>query len=147
MCKQLSPIDQKLKGEIQHIKQAMVSNKTLTFAKNKPAKAKKSVRFNRDKNGEVSDMSDSDSDMKGMNDAMEEKSTKRPINYEIEKNKGLTPKRPKEYRNPRVRNRLKARKANIKHKSIVPKVRSQDTRYSGEGTGIRMNVVRSHKFK
>lgn len=72
---------------------------------------------------------------------------KRGINKEIEKNKGLTPKRPKEYRNPRVRNRLKARKALIKHKTIVPKVRSQDKRYSGEATGIRTGVVRAVKIK
>lgn len=72
---------------------------------------------------------------------------KRAINKDIEKNKGLTPKRPKSYRNPRVRNKLKARKANIKHKSIVPKVRSQEKRYSGEATGIRMGVVRAVKIK
>lgn len=77
----------------------------------------------------------------------EEAVQKRAINYEIEKNKGLTPKRPKSYRNPRVRNRLKARKAHIKHKSIVPKVRSQEKRYTGEATGIRMGVVRGVKIK
>jgi hypothetical protein len=72
---------------------------------------------------------------------------KRAINYEIEKNKGLTPKRPKSYRNPRVRNRQKARKAQIKYKSIVPKVRTQDKRYSGEATGIRTGIVRGVKIK
>ena len=73
--------------------------------------------------------------------------TKRAINYQIEKNKGLTPKRNKMYRNPRVRNRIKATKAIIKRKSIIPKVRPQDKRYSGEATGIRMGVVRAVKIK
>ncbi len=72
---------------------------------------------------------------------------KRAINYQIEKNKGLTPKRNKMYRNPRVRNRVKARKATIKRKSIVPNVRPQEKRYGGEMTGIRTNIVRAVKIK
>lgn len=72
---------------------------------------------------------------------------KRAINYEMEKNKGLTPKRNKLYRNPRVRHREKFRKALIKRKSIVPKVRHEDKRYSGEATGIRKTVIRSVKIK
>ena len=35
------------------------------------------------------------------------------------KNKGLTPKRKKEYRNPRVKHRLKYRKAKIRRKGQV----------------------------
>lgn len=77
----------------------------------------------------------------------DESNTKRPINYQIEKNKGLTPKRNKLYRNPRVRHREKYRKALIKRKSIVPKVRTEMKRYSGETTGIRTNVVRGTKLK
>ena len=38
---------------------------------------------------------------------------------QIEKNKGLTPKRKKENRNPRVKNRLKYRKAKIRRKGQV----------------------------
>ena len=72
---------------------------------------------------------------------------KRAINYQISKNKGLTPKRNKMYRNPRVKYRIKAHTAVVKRKSIVPKVRSQDQRYSGEATGIRTGVVRAVKFK
>jgi U3 small nucleolar RNA-associated protein 3 len=72
---------------------------------------------------------------------------KRPINYQIEKNKGLTPKRNKLFRNPRVRHREKYRKALIKRKSIVPKVRTEMKRYTGEATGIRSNVVKGIKLK
>lgn len=125
------------------------------------AKAKKSVRFREAAStskamqktltfDDEDEDEEAEADMEEKIDAQEDSEAavqKRAINYEIEKNKGLTPKRPKSYRNPRVRNRLKARKAQIKHKSIVPKVRSQDKRYSGEATGIRTKVVRGVKIK
>lgn len=44
---------------------------------------------------------------------------KRGINYQISKNKGLTPRRKKELRNPRVKNRMKYRKAKIRRKGQV----------------------------
>jgi U3 small nucleolar RNA-associated protein 3 len=83
---------------------------------------------------------------KAVAESTEEKVDKRAINYQIEKNKGLTPRRNKMYRNPRVRNRVKAHRAIVKRKSIVP-VRTQEKRYSGEATGIRMSVVRGVKIK
>jgi len=86
-------------------------------------------------------------EMKEVDKKGEMESEKRPIGYDIEKNKGLTPKRPKENRNPRVKNKLKARKAMIKYKSIVPKVRSETKRYSGEASGIRVGVVRGRKIQ
>ena len=83
---------------------------------------------------------------KAVAESTEGKVDKRAINYQISKNKGLTPRRNKMYRNPRVRNRVKAHKAIVKRKSIVP-VRTQDKRYTGEATGIRMSVVRGVKIK
>ncbi len=44
---------------------------------------------------------------------------KRAITYQIARNKGLTPQRKKELRNPRVRHRKKYKKAIIKRKSQV----------------------------
>lgn len=44
---------------------------------------------------------------------------KRAITYEMAKNKGLTPKRKKELRNPRVKNRRKYEKAKIRRKGQV----------------------------
>lgn len=44
---------------------------------------------------------------------------KRGITYQISKNKGLTPRRKKELRNPRVKNRMKFRKAKIRRKGQV----------------------------
>lgn len=49
----------------------------------------------------------------------EENEGKRPITYEIAKNKGLTPHRKKELRNPRVKHRMKYRKAKIRRKGQV----------------------------
>jgi U3 small nucleolar RNA-associated protein 3 len=44
---------------------------------------------------------------------------KRRLTYQIEKNKGTTPYRKKEYRNPRVKHRIKYRKAQISRKGQV----------------------------
>ena len=49
----------------------------------------------------------------------EESNNKRAITYQISRNKGLTPKRKKEQRNPRVKHRKKFRKAVIKRRSQV----------------------------
>ncbi len=157
LCKQISSIDEKLVLEIKVIIDSLNDGKQLHFAKSstKLNKVKKSVKF-RDqaiKNRQelrFDDENDSEEEKKmdeGQEGEDEEETSKRPINYEIEKNKGLTPKRPKMYRNPRVRNRIKARKAVIKRKSIVQNIRPQDKRYSGEATGIRTNVVRAVKIK
>lgn len=48
-------------------------------------------------------------------------SSKRAITYEMAKNKGLTPHRKKEQRNPRVKHRMKYRKAVIRRKGAVRK--------------------------
>lgn len=44
---------------------------------------------------------------------------KRPITYKMAKNKGLTPHRKKEQRNPRVKHRNKFRRAKIRRKGAV----------------------------
>ncbi|CAF0947823.1 unnamed protein product [Adineta ricciae] len=77
----------------------------------------------------------------------EEKPQKRRITYEIEKNKGLTIKRKKENRNPRVRHRNKYQRALTKRKSRVPTARTEEERYVGEPTGIRAGIKRGIKLK
>ncbi|XP_011301755.1 something about silencing protein 10 [Fopius arisanus] len=72
---------------------------------------------------------------------------KRPINYQIAKNKGLTPHRKKEQRNPRVKHRNKYRKAKIRRKGAVREVRKELTRYAGELSGIKASVKKSIKIK
>ena len=72
---------------------------------------------------------------------------KRKITYEMEKNKGLTRKRRKELRNPRVKHKMKFKKAKIKHKGQVREVMTEMQRYGGERTGITANLARSVKLK
>ncbi|XP_035518242.1 something about silencing protein 10 isoform X2 [Morone saxatilis] len=72
---------------------------------------------------------------------------KRGITYQMAKNKGLTPKRKKIDRNPRVKNREKFRRAKIRRKGQVREVRREEKRYSGEMSGIRAGVKKSVKLK
>ncbi|RPB27865.1 hypothetical protein L211DRAFT_778704 [Terfezia boudieri ATCC MYA-4762] len=73
---------------------------------------------------------------------------KRAIGYTIEKNKGLTPHRKKDVRNPRVKKRKAYEKAKKKLRT-VKRVYSggQQGAYGGEMTGIKKGVVRSTKLK
>lgn len=72
---------------------------------------------------------------------------KRAIGYVIEKNKGLTPHRKKDVRNPRVKKRKKYEEAKKKlgSKKALYKGGLQGT-YGGELTGIKKNLVKSVKF-
>lgn len=72
---------------------------------------------------------------------------KRGITYQISKNKGLTAYRRKELRNPRVKNRMKFRKAKIRRKGQVREPRTELRRYGGEASGIRAGVIKSIKIK
>ncbi|KAJ0023835.1 hypothetical protein NQD34_003734 [Periophthalmus magnuspinnatus] len=80
-------------------------------------------------------------------DEEEDEDAKRGITYQMAKNKGLTPKRKKIDRNPRVKHREKFRRAKIRRKGQVREVRTEDKRYSGEVSGIRAGVKKSIKLK
>ncbi|KDN51325.1 hypothetical protein K437DRAFT_290192 [Tilletiaria anomala UBC 951] len=74
----------------------------------------------------------------------------RAINRTIEKNKGLTPFRPKAVRNPRVKKRQRYDKAKKKLGSMQAVYKgglgSLEGGYQGEKSGISSNVVKSRKF-
>ena len=72
---------------------------------------------------------------------------RRKISKMIEKNKGLTPYRKKDYRNPRVRYTSKFVKAEKKRRSQVKEPVKEINKYAGEFHGIKAGVVRSVKFK
>ncbi|XP_022344725.2 something about silencing protein 10-like [Crassostrea virginica] len=72
---------------------------------------------------------------------------KRAITYQIEKNKGLTPHKKKELRNPRVKHRMKFRKAKIRRRGQVREARTEVTRYGGEASGIRTGIKRGIKMR
>ncbi|KAJ3022243.1 hypothetical protein HKX48_006665 [Thoreauomyces humboldtii] len=73
---------------------------------------------------------------------------KRPASYRILANKGLTPHRSKEQRNPRVKKRMRFEAAQKKLGSFKRLVKDpKDARqYGGEKTGIKANLARSVKF-
>ncbi|MCJ1387108.1 hypothetical protein MMC17_010237 [Xylographa soralifera] len=73
---------------------------------------------------------------------------KRGITYAIEKNKGLTPKRKKDVRNPRVKKRKKYEEKKKKLSSIRAVYKGGEERggYGGELTGIKKGLVRSIKL-
>ena len=70
----------------------------------------------------------------------------RRINNAIEKNRGLTPHRKKELKNPRKKHRVKFAEANVRRKGQVQEVREGGGVYGGEGTGIKSKVSKSVKF-
>ncbi|GAV50259.1 hypothetical protein ZYGR_0U01150 [Zygosaccharomyces rouxii] len=72
---------------------------------------------------------------------------KRAINYQILKNKGLTPHRKKENRNARVKKRKRFDKAQKKLKSVRAVYSGGlSGPYEGEKTGIKKNLTKSVKF-
>ncbi|NWU90826.1 SAS10 protein, partial [Upupa epops] len=77
----------------------------------------------------------------------EDPNKKRGVTYQMIKNKGLTPKRKKIDRNPRVKHREKFRRAKIRRKGQVREVRTELHRYAGELSGIRAGVKKSRKLQ
>lgn len=80
-------------------------------------------------------------------DAIGEGDGKRAITYQMAKNRGLTPYRKKELRNPRVKHRNKYRKAKIRRKGAVREVRKEIKKYGGEISGIKAGVKKGIKLK
>lgn len=119
---------------------------------------KKSQSQNGNAFGGETDDDDDDDDDEDLNDKEaaqdleeegdeEEEDARRGITRQIAKNKGLTPHRKKEVRNPRVKHRGKFRKALIRRKGAVRTVRKEVQRYGGEISGIKSSVTKSVKFR
>ena len=76
-------------------------------------------------------------------------SARRAVSREIMKNRGLTKYRSREERNPRVHNRVKAARFELRRKGQVVSMRDgggEAADYRGEATGIRSNLVKSRKI-
>ncbi|KAI8963518.1 Sas10 C-terminal domain-containing protein [Daldinia sp. FL1419] len=73
---------------------------------------------------------------------------KRKISYQIQKNKGLAPRRKKDVRNPRVKKRKAYAEKQKKLKSMKPVYGGGEGRggYGGELTGIKPGLVKSVKL-
>jgi len=68
---------------------------------------------------------------------------KRKITTKMEKNISLRKKAKKQNKNPRVKNKLKYKKALVRRGGQVQKMRDKSQKYHGERTGIKTNVVKS----
>ncbi|KAL4843682.1 hypothetical protein H8958_019416 [Nasalis larvatus] len=173
LINKLSVVDQKLASEIRHLltlKDDAVKKELIPKAKSTKPKPK-SVSKTSAAACAVTDLSD-DSDFdeeaklkyyKEIEDrqklkrkkeensteeqAVEDQNAKRAITYQIAKNRGLTPRRKKIDRNPRVKHREKFRRAKIRRRGQVREVRKEEQRYSGELSGIRAGVKKSIKLK
>ncbi|KAL2112350.1 hypothetical protein VUR80DRAFT_7813 [Thermomyces stellatus] len=72
---------------------------------------------------------------------------KRKVSYQIEKNKGLTPKRKKENRNPRVKKRKAYDTKMKKLGSMKPVYKGEpEGGYQGVQSGIKAGLIKSTKF-
>ncbi len=65
----------------------------------------------------------------------------------IVSNRGLTPYRKADVRNPRVHMRHKYEKAMTKRRALVREYKGRDEQYAGEKTGIKTHLTRSVKLK
>ncbi|XP_054159376.1 something about silencing protein 10-like [Oppia nitens] len=141
--------------EMDIILQKSMSNEKIKLMKKRKKKPKtvendrKKVKFSNELN--ETKVSEKTTNLINIYDNNEEQETndltKRGITYEMAKNKGLTAKRKKELRNPRVKHRMKFRKANIRRKGQVRETRKELQRYGGELSGIKSSVIKSVKFK
>lgn len=64
----------------------------------------------------------------------------------IKKNRGLTPHRNRDLKNPRVKNRLRFDKAQVRRKGQVQPMRAASAAYPGEPTGIKKKIVKSKRL-
>ncbi|KAI0180854.1 Sas10 C-terminal domain-containing protein [Hypoxylon sp. FL1284] len=72
---------------------------------------------------------------------------KRKVTYQIEKNKGLAPKRNKDARNPRVKKRKAYEQKKKKLRSMKPVFKAEGRGgYAGELTGIKPGLIKSVKL-
>jgi len=71
---------------------------------------------------------------------------KRKATKEMEKNRGLTPHKRKDLKNPRVRLKEKYRKAKIRRKGAVREQRFEAGNYGGEASGIRAGLKKGIKI-
>lgn len=71
---------------------------------------------------------------------------KREVGNKIMANRGLTPHRNKDHKNPRKRLRGKFEKAVVRRKGQVRSMREDGGGYGGEASGIKTTVTKSRRF-
>lgn len=78
--------------------------------------------------------------------ADEHRADARKVTTEIQKNRGLTPHRRKDLKNPRKKGRVKFAKAETRRKGQVQAIKSPAGAYGGESTGIKAKISKSVRF-
>lgn len=134
--------NENLLSEIEQRNREIESRLAQSETKGEKSVKKRKVQFqNEESDGETSE-DDSDSDG-AQDEEQPEEDNRRPINMAILKNRGLTPYKKKEYRNPRVKHKLKYKKAMSKRRRNVREAQTEFYRYSGESAGIKTSTIKS----
>ena len=81
-----------------------------------------------------------------MEEEMDGEDAKRDVGKKIMANRGLTPHRNKDHKNPRKRLRGKFEKAVVRRKGQVRAMREDGGGYGGEASGIKTTVTKSRRF-
>lgn len=97
--------------------------------------------------GEDAENTEDEKELEEEEGEIDEDDERRKITYQMAKNKGLTPYRKKELRNPRVKYRNRFQKALVRRKGAVRTVRKEIKRYDGEKFGIKTTVKKGIKIK
>ena len=81
-------------------------------------------------------------------DVVDGEDGRRKISREIQKNRGLTPHRKRDAKNPRKKHRLSYEKATVRRKGqVVSAAKEQRGEgYGGELSGVRRNVVKARSL-
>ncbi|XP_025110142.1 something about silencing protein 10-like [Pomacea canaliculata] len=139
LAKMMEPLDDQVAGDIEKLLEKLKQGEDVDLSV-RPQKKRKIVSISNESPVPAMEDNEEDIEMEDQEDG------KRGITYQIEKNKGITTYKKKELRNPRVKHRMKYRKANIRHKVQVQKIRPKGY-YDGEHAGIRAGIIRSRKMK
>ncbi|GLH06544.1 Something about silencing protein 10 [Gryllus bimaculatus] len=158
LLKQLESIDKRVQSQIDEILEKISNGEEIKFYDpNRRVSQKKRVDFGDQVCSKEYGEDDADKINNGLDadengnmdveEGSQNENARRAITYEIAKNRGLAPYRKKELRNPRVKHRMKYRKAQIRRKGQIREPRKELQKYGGEISGIKIGINKSIKLK
>lgn len=150
-CKALNRLDQGDKAAVRYVlklikkgKPELVTTEAIDQLLGKDIET--DVLMQKPKSG-IKHVKEETSQKDGLENHANEEDEDRIVDYKIEKNKGITPKRKKINRNPRIKYKEKYRKALIRQRGQRPKHHDQMHPYAGESSGIRIGVQKGIRLK
>lgn len=144
LLKQLEPIDEQFQEEMELLVSCLEAGESVKFetiTEEEPIQVERIPPIDSENIDELAAMEESGEEDEESQDA------KRAITYQMKKNKGLTRYSKKEKSNPRVKHRMKFKKAKTRRKGQVRTPRTEMQRYGGELSGIRAGVRHSIKLQ